>query len=208
MPLEIFLTISLAVLVLLLLPVRLHISADNFGELCGAFKVSYGFRLISYDYSRHGSYSRSAVRVLGLTISGFGVSEKDTSRKRDKKGVHSRELRWFRKLRPYLPGIIRDILYAIKGKEASVHLKLGFDDPAYTGMAAGLMSCVTGRLGETVRYTPDFSGENFEVDLRIYGVIIPIAMIFIGIKYLTIYLWDRIPGIRNVKGGRKYEFNG
>lgn len=207
-PLGIFFTIVLAVLIVLLLPVRLCLSADNVGELHMSLKISYGWGLISYDYVKHGSSGKPVFRVLGLSVHCFRRPEKDTPEQTRKKEEHSQELRWFKKLRPYLPDIIRDLLNSIKKREASVRLKLGFEDPAYTGMAAGLMACITGRLGGVVRHVPDFSGENFEVDLRIFGVIIPITLLFIGIKYCTVYLWDQIPERRNVKGGRKYEFNG
>ncbi|MDD3851765.1 MAG: DUF2953 domain-containing protein [Firmicutes bacterium] len=204
----ILLTIGLAVLIGLLLPVKLCLNAANDGELHIVFKVSYGFGFIAYDYNRHGRNGEAVVRVLGRPVQGSRPPEKDTPGQRGKKQEQPRGLRWLKKLRPYIPDITKDLVNSVMEREASVRIKLGFEDPAYTGMAAGLMSCITGGLGGKVQYIPDFSGENFELDLRIFGVIIPVALLFIGIKYLMVYLWDRIPEGRNVKGGRRYEFNG
>ena len=91
--------------------------------------------------------------MLGLTISGFGVSER-TLQEGIKRGTFP-ELRWFRKLHPYLR---HNKGYTLCDKGGSISpSKTKFDDPAYTGMAAGLMSW-SQAFGRNSAYT-GFSGE-------------------------------------------------
>lgn len=180
----------------LLLPIKFSLRANNDNQLCVDIKVAYGWGFVSYNYYTHGCDNNAVIRVMGLVLRRIPLSTGDgrsKEKKKDKEGKDFKHRMRFKKLRPYGLNIIKDIFGLVIGKHAAARLKLGFDDPAYTGMVSGFMACAMGRFCERVQYVPDFSGENFEVDLHISGTIIPITLFFIGLKYCKLYLGGQLP---------------
>ena len=197
-----------AVLIVLLLPLKLCLTVNNTRGLCIDGRATYGPGFISCFYRWNTIYNKTVVKVIGLPVYSLTHREEGGGRAPESISRLISTIRARRKFLDYIPGIARDTVKTAFGKKTVLKLKLGFEDPAYTGMAAGCMACILTYCGGTVQYTPDFSGKNFEVDLYIKGVIIPVVLVFIALKHGILYLKDRFLERDNVKGGRKYEFNG
>ncbi len=201
--------IGITVLIVLVLPIRFSVTANNTEGLCADFYISYGLGLVSYVFNRRDGHNKSVVKVLGLSIYSFCPDmDGRYSEQTDTIVDLVRRLKTGKNQLACLKGMAVDTMGSIIGRKAGIVLKLGFEDPAYTGMAAGLISCIFSHHGGILQYTPDFSGENFEVDLYFKGVIIPIVLVFIGLKHGTVYLKKEVWARNNVKGGKRYGFNG
>jgi len=201
--------IAIILLIILLLPIKFCVTADNTDGLIVESAVSYGQGLVSYTYGSCNTDNKAVVKLLGLPVYNFSSRPcPDDPGKTDTIGGFVQKIRARKRLLYLLPGIIRDTISAIIGKKVRIALKLGFEDPAYTGMAAGLAACIFSYCSGVLRYTPDFSGDSFEVDLYIKGVIIPLALILIGVKYGIVYIREQILTRNNVKGGKRYGFKG
>lgn len=214
---NIFCGILFGVLIILLLPIRFHLIANNIEGMYISFKVTYGLGLLSYTYKKDGEiYGQATAKVLGIPIDGRHPKEAKEDVPVKKRGPTKRikgkrffqGLESFRQLYPFIPKVVGSVLNSILGKQAFVRLKLGFEDPAYTGMVAGIMACITTYSAGFITYAPDFSGRNIEVDMGIKGTVIPIAILFIGINCCIFYVWNQIIVKNYAKGGKGYEFNG
>ena len=197
-----------AILIALLIPVRLCLAVNNNHGMYIDGRVCYGAGLFCCRYHGHAGHCTTTFKALGLPLySSFSDKDRSVESKEEIQGIIS-ACRSKRKYFKYLPGLVRDTIKATVGKKGTLRLRLGFEDPAYTGMAAGLMACISVHCSGVLQYTPDFSGKNFEVDLYLKGVIIPVVLVFIGFKHGTVYIRDRLLERINVKGGRRYGFNG
>lgn len=194
--------------VFLLLPIRVCLAVNNARGLYIDGRITYGPGFAACSYKAFDGHQRAVVKALGIPLYRFCPRKNDDDMQRERfTGVIS-GIKAKRELLDYLPGIVRDVMKTTIGREALLRLKLGFEDPAYTGMAAGFLACILTYCGGVLQYTPDFSGRNFEVDLYLKGVIIPVVLIIIGARHGFLYLKDIIFQRNNVKGGRRCEFNG
>ena len=77
-------------------------------------------------------------KALGLQLySSSSVKDRPVVSGEETPGIIS-AYRSKRKYFKYIPGLVRDIIKTTMGKQGTIRLKLGFEDPAYTGMAADL----------------------------------------------------------------------
>lgn len=185
-------TICFTILAALLLPIKFCLSADNSDGLYVRASISYGWGLMSYNYYARSHNSNIAIRVTGLTVRRISLPMTDKGPGTCEKKGRLSNFQRLKKLRPYALDIVGDTLGLVARRHIIARLKLGFDDPAYTGMVAGFIACTVARFYDKVQYIPDFSGENFEIDLHISGIIIPITLLFIGLKYCRLYFADQI----------------
>ncbi|HZX45863.1 MAG TPA: hypothetical protein VFF83_01155 [Clostridia bacterium] len=206
--LGVFWVLGAAVLIIMLIPVRLCLAVNNDHGMYIDGRVCYGAGLFCCRYYRHAGRGTTTFKALGLPLySSSFPKDREAGSGEEMPGIIS-VYRTKRKFLKYITGIARDTIKTAVGKRAVLRLKLGFEDPAYTGMAAGLMACISSYFRNALQYTPDFSGQNFEVDLYLKGVIIPLVLVFIGVKHGALYIGDRLLERINVKGGRRYGFNG
>lgn len=182
--------VGIVLLIILLLPIRFSITANNTEGLVIGTRISYGRGLVSCSFGKGDADNEAVVKMFGLTVGRFSPAD-DDGQSDPLLGVVAR-LKARKKLLVLLPDIIRDILDAVLGVKARMGIRLGFDDPAYTGMAAGLAAYALNYFGGILRYTPDFSGESFELDLYIKGAVIPLMLLLIGVKYGIIYLREQM----------------
>jgi hypothetical protein len=194
--------------VFLLLPIRFCLAVNNARGLYIDGRVTYGPGFAACSYKASDGYQRTVVKVLGIPVYRFCPRKEDDGMQRVRITGVVYGMKAKRKMLGYLPGIARDIMKTTIGREALLRLKIGFEDPAYTGMMAGFLACILTYFGGALQYTPDFSGKNFEVDLYLKGVIIPVVLIIIGARHGFLYFKDIIFERNNVKGGRRFEFNG
>jgi len=205
---NVFWVLVAASLMVLLIPIRLCLAVNNSHGLYINGRACYGAGLFCCSYHGQAGHCTMTFKALGLQLySSSSVKDRPVVSGEETPGIIS-AYRSKRKYFKYIPGLVRDIIKTTMGKQGTIRLKLGFEDPAYTGMAAGLMACISAYCSGVLQYTPDFSGKNFEVDLYLKGVIIPIVLVFIGFKHGAVYIRDWFLGRINVKGGREYGFNG
>lgn len=204
----VFWVLGAASLIILLIPVRLCLAVNNSRGVYIDGRVCYGAGLFCCSYYGHAGHCITTFKALGLPLySSSSVKDRPVGSGEETPGIIS-AYRSKRKYFKYIPGLVRDTIKTTLGKQGTLKLKLGFEDPAYTGMAAGLMACISAHCSGVLQYTPDFSGKNFEVDLYLKGVIIPVVLVFIGFKHGAVYIRDRFLERINVKGGKRYGFNG
>ena len=208
MPVGILCAVGTGLLIILLLPIRFNVTADNTKGFVVDSNVTYGQGLVSRSFKRCDAGSKAVLRLLGLPVYRFlPAKDSQAADKSDVPGVMGR-LKSRKKLLALLPGLTRDVFNSVIGRKAEIRLKLGFEDPAYTGMAAGLAACICSRLSGVLKFTPDFSGDSFEMDLYAKGAVIPAVLVFIGIKYGIVYLKEQILTRKKFKGGKRHGFKG
>ena len=208
MPVGILCAAGIGLAVILILPIRFYVTADNTKGLVVDSNVSYGQGLVSCSFKRCDTSSKAVLKLLGLPVYRFPpAKDSQAVDAGDVPGVIER-FKSRKKLLALLPGLARDVIDSVIGRKTEIRLKLGFEDPAYTGMAAGLVACFFSCLSGVLQFTPDFSGDSFKMDLYIKGAVIPAVLVFIGIKYGIVYLREQILTRKKVKGGKRYGFKG
>lgn len=199
-------------LLVFLLPIGVNARLYNIGEFSLLIKASYAGGVLSYSRKGLGKGSETLFRLLGVVLYRKHKEDEDGNYKERDKGkdrgnTFSSCIR-NKKFIGYLLRAVREVIKTTVMKKMRARLKLGFEDPAYTGITFGIISCFSILYGEALDFEPDFSGETLEVDFSFKGVIIPMVLAVIGIKYLFIIAKNEMLSGINLKGGKKYGHKG
>lgn len=152
----------------------------------GRFQAGYGFLHFCICFPQNGPESGS-IKICGFSLS---LGKERPGNKKKREGAGSREekkdigsMPWLTMLNRNLIGKIMEtavlIIKAFRPRKLEVYGFLGFEDPFFTGLIAGLRSICPG-----IEIEPDFTGEVRDVTILIEGRIIPFQIITYGLKLL------------------------
>lgn len=189
------------IIVALLLPIDLSATYTNVGGYMLDIGLCYGWGIFSYFRGR--STGESGVRAKFLGINVYvrrSLTDAEVERGDAVKGI----LDVYNK-KEFIARILkagRDIYRISPEAGFSATLKVGLDDPAYTGMLSGLIASIYDLLGDWLSFEPDFSGPAFDVTARFNGRLIPVMVAAVLFKHGILYIYDGISVMINQGGGR------
>ncbi len=77
--------------------------------------------------------------------------------------------------------LFKDIIRSFRLKYFDMDLRFGLSDPAYTGILTGFMHAV--RMGQNIRFAPDFTGEVLDWNLRAKASVTPFKIVVSLVKF-------------------------
>ena len=83
--------------------------------------------------------------------------------------------------------LFRDVIRAFRLKYFDMDITFGLGDPAITGILTGFMHAVRGfsRIGQNIRFAPDFTGEVLDWNLRAKASVTPFIIVVSFVKFAS-----------------------
>jgi len=82
--------------------------------------------------------------------------------------------------------LFKDLIYAFRIKNLDIEVNFGLKDPACTGIITGFLHALgLSRLGHNIRWTPDFTGQAFDWNVKGKTALIPVRLIPPVAKFIT-----------------------
>lgn len=163
--------------------------------------MSYAWGMFWCSYDRQIENSSVTARFLGARV--YSRAENAVNREKEKKERAGREKKFFSS-KPYtkfMLQVAKGVYGTAAAKSYQAKLRVGFEDPAYTGILYGMLYCIPAFLNGNVEFHPDFSGEALEVDLHFEGILIPAVVIMVFLKVLAVLAKERLL-CKVYKGGK------
>jgi len=179
-------------LIIPVLPVRFRLGLSNSSRFCLKIHASYAWGMVCYNYDREIENSCTTARFFGARVYNRVRGTADRGKKEKERA--GREKSPFRS-KQYVRFMLRvgkGVYGTAVAKSYQAKLRVGFEDPAYTGMLCGMVYCIPAFLNGNVEFQPDFSGETLEVDLHFEGILIPAAVIMVILKVLAVFTKERL----------------
>lgn len=185
---EIIIIFVLFGLVIMTFPVTLSVnSARRDGIIDGFFSISWIIFIFSYSIREKQSEIRIFKRRLLRHSHNTEISEtkekpgKKTSLK--KIPSHGNILNL---IRPMIQ-LLKDVFGCIKLEKIDIGVKFGANDPAHTGILAGIFYAISGcsQAGNKIKLALDFEKPCLEWDLVVKAALTPIRMFPPVIKFIT-----------------------
>ncbi len=81
--------------------------------------------------------------------------------------------------------LFKDIIRSFRLKYSDIDITFGLGDPALTGILTGFMHAVRGssRMGQNIRFAPDFTGEVLDWNLRAKASVTPFRIVVSFVKF-------------------------
>jgi len=184
----IIIILSFIAVVMLLSPVTISVNSARSGGKINGF-LSLGWIMFLFRYRLKDQ--QTEILVLGRRVVGLTHNEKPP----DKEIEKSVEVKKSGKM-PHLEDILylsrpilrlcKDLIYSFRIKYLDIDLTFGFKDPASTGILTGFLHSIPFlRASHTIRWTPDFTREVMEWDLRAKAAITPLQILVNIIRFIT-----------------------
>lgn len=179
--------IALLVLAILLFPVKISFnSVRSEGTIDGSLGVSWIIFLFIYSLKE----KELKIHIFGRSISRHispekkpQVPEPEIERKKSRKMPPVKD---FLNITGPLLRLFKDFIYAFRIKYLDIEASFGFKDPAYTGITTGFMHALgLSRLGHNIRWTPDFTGQALDWDVKGKAALIPVRLIPHVARFIT-----------------------
>ena len=178
---------ALLVLAILLFPVNISFnSVRSEGTINGSLGVSWIIFLFIYSLKE---------KELKIHIFGRSISRHISPEKRPKVPELEKEKKISGKIPPVkdflnitvpLLRLLKDIIYAFRIKYLDIEVNFGLKDPACTGIITGFLHALgLSRLGHNIRWTPDFTGQAFDWNVKGKTALIPVRLIPPVAKFIT-----------------------
>jgi len=190
-------------LLLLILPFSYNLRLEFEEDLCGEIRVGWPWGMIGIE-SELGADRSSFLCFFGRwrfklkkheALKKKGKEKKEKPKESieetdEKSGKSIFTIHYIKELIDM--GILHDLLEILEQlirwilpKEIRTRVKIGFDDPSYTGTLYGAYASVPIlRARWNIFLEPNFTEEEFEIDARIKGRVILFQILFLAIKLL------------------------
>lgn len=193
--------IALLVLAILLFPVNISFnSVRSEGTIDGSLGLSWIIFLFIYSLKK----KELKIHIFGRSISRHispekkpQVPEPKIERKKSRKMPPVRD---FLNMTGPMLRLFKDFIYAFRIKNLDIEVSFGLKDPAYTGIITGFLHALgLSRTGHNIRWTPNFTGQVFDWDVKGKADLIPVRLIppvarFITNRQVLISGWRIIKG--------------
>lgn len=183
-------TISALILtaaLLLLIPYEYFFEGRKYEELLIRMKISWFKGAVGFNYIKEqDNKAKMFVNLFNIKIK-LSKNKKDSKEeKKDKKEDGHRNYLDSRFLKCAMTSL-KKVLLHIKPKRFIFRARLGFEDPAITGMACALTDIFYTTLkGANIRFEPVFDDEIYEGECIIQGRVVLIVIAYIAFKlYLS-----------------------
>lgn len=179
---EIIIILAFLALVMLLSPLTFSVNSTRAkGQFDGFF--SMGWLIFLFRYSLRDK--ETDIEVFGRKVAGLPHKEKthvETEKHRrikkpqDIKSITGPMLRF-----------IKELIYSFRLKYLDIDITFGLEDPAHTGIIAGILHSIFGymRAGKNIRWTTDFTKPILEWDMKAKVAITPISIIPSVVRFIT-----------------------
>ncbi len=179
--------LAVLVLAILLFPVTISFnSVRSEGTIDGSLGVSWIIFLFIYSLKE---------KELKIHIFGRSISRHISHGKKPQMQEPEIEIKKSRKLPPVkdflnmtgpLLRLFKDFIYAFRIKYLDIEVSFGLKDPAYTGIITGFMHALgLSRLGHNIRWTPDFTGQALDWEVKGKAALIPVRLIPPVARFIT-----------------------
>ncbi len=175
---------GLAVLVLavLLLPLTISVNSVRSG---GAIDGSIGINWIVFIFSYALKEKQLEIHIFGRSI--FRHIPSVSPEKKPPELEPERERKKSRKIPPVrdflnmaepLMRLIKDFIFAFRIKYLDIEVRFGLKDPACTGIITGFLHAAgLSRPIHNIRWTPDFTDQAFDWDVKGKASLMPVRLI-------------------------------
>jgi hypothetical protein len=179
--------IALLVLAILLFPVNISFnSVRSGGTIDGSMGISWIIFLFVYSMKE----KDLKIHIFGRSISRHISAEKkpqvpepEIERKKSRKMPPVKD---FLKIMGPILRLLRDFIYAFRIKYLDIEVSFGLKDPAFTGIITGFLHALgLSRLGHNIRWTPDFTGQALDWDVKGKAALIPVRLIPPVARFIT-----------------------
>jgi len=188
----IVLVIALLVLAILLFPVNFSFnSVRSEGTIDGSLGVSWIIFLFSYALKK----KQLEIHIFGRRIYCHISTEKKSTEKKPqvlepenetKKSGKNPPVRDFLNVIGPMLRLFKGFFYAFRINYLDVEARFGFKDPAYTGIITGFMHALgLSRTGHNIRWTPDFTGQALDWNVKGKTALIPVRLIPPVARFIT-----------------------
>jgi hypothetical protein len=184
----IFLIIFLLAVAILLFPVTISVNSTRAkGKIQGNFQLFWILAGLIYAFEE----KQLEIRILNRRIIRH-ISEVK-SQEHIKKPSEIKKLRKIPQVMDILIlagpllRLFKDIIRSFRLKYSDIDITFGLGDPACTGILIGFMHAVRGssRMGQNIRFAPDFTGEVLDWNLRAKASVIPFKIVVPFVKFVT-----------------------
>ncbi len=176
-------------LVLLLSPVKISVNSKRAREkIDGCF--SFGWNMFMLRYTLNDK--EAEILVFGKRVVRLPNKEKSLETKELKKSMQIKS-----KKKPHIGDILslsrpmlrlfKQLIYSFKLKYLDIDIIFGLNDPAYTGIMAGLLHSIIGimQTGHTIKWSADFTNPVLEWNLKAEAAITPIQIVLPVARFIT-----------------------
>ena len=184
----IIIILSFIAAAMLLSPVTIRVNSARSGGKIDGF-LSLGWIMFLFRYRLKDK--KTEILVLGKRVLELTHKEKPQDKEIDKsmevkksgKMLHLEDI--FSLSRPILR-LFKDLIYSFRIKYLDIDITFGLKDPASTGIITGFLHSIPClRTSHKIRWTPDFTREVMEWDLKATATITPIQILVHMIWFIT-----------------------
>ncbi len=179
--------IFVSILAMLLLPVTIYVnSIRSEGKIDGSVSISWIMFLLRYPVKDR----QIEILAFGRRIVPMPRKEKPLKQEGIKKIKKTKKTpptgNIFSMIGPMLR-LLKDLVYKIRIKYLDIDITFGLNDPAYTGMLTGFFHAFQGssRIGKNVRWTPDFTGQVLEWNMKAKASVTPVRLLPPMARFVT-----------------------
>ena len=185
---SIIIILAVFALAILLSPMTVSInSARSGGRIDGSFSFAWVMLMFRYKLKDR----QTEILILGRQVVRSQHTEKSPEFKEIKKSGSTKKSQKILQLGFYLSRpilqLFKDLIYAFRLKYLNMDLRIGFQDPAYTGILAGFLHSIFGsfQAGHTIRWSVDFTRPVLEWNLKAEAAVTPIYILLHMTRFLT-----------------------
>lgn len=178
--------IALLVLAILLFPVNISFnSVRSERTIDGSIGLSWIIFLFIYSLKE----KELKIHIFGRSISRHTSPEKKPQVQPERNGKKAGKMppaKDFLNMIGPLLRLFKDFIYAFRIKYLDVEVSFGLKDPACTGIITGFLHAAgLSRTGHNIRWTPDFTGQAFDWDVKGKAALIPVQLIPPVARFIT-----------------------
>ncbi len=179
--------LAVLALAILLFPVNISFnSVRSDGTIDGSLGVGWIIFLFIYSLKE----KKLNIHIFGRSISSQispekkpQVTEPEKERKKSWKTPHVRD---FLNMTGSILRLFKDFIYAFRIKYLDIEVRFGLKDPAYTGIITGFLHAAgLSRTGHNIRWTPDFTGQKLDWNVKGKAALIPVRLIPPVARFIT-----------------------
>jgi NADH:ubiquinone oxidoreductase subunit 3 (subunit A) len=180
----------LGVLVILLFPVTISFNSVRSG---GTIDGNLGINWIVFIFIYTLKEKQLEIHIFGRSIfrhipSGppeIKPSESEPERERKKSGKMP-PVRDFLNMAGPMIRLFKGFIYAFRIKYLDIEVIFGLKDPSCTGIITGFLHAAgLSRTGHNLRWTPDFTGQAFDWDVKGKAALMPVRLIPPVARFIT-----------------------
>jgi len=179
--------IAILVLAILLFPVNISFnSVRSEGTIDGSLGISWIIFLFIYSMKE----KELKIHIFGRNISRHTSPQRKPQapepERKTKKSGKMPPVKDFLDMTGPLLRLFKDFIYAFRIKYLDIEVTFGLKDPACTGIITGFLHAAgLSHTGHNIRWTPDFTEQAFDWDVKGKAALIPVRLIPPVARFIT-----------------------